>query len=62
MCVLFCLVLLDTLLMGADFKGRLPMQTAQVAFGAAQSTAVPSANDLVGDEIMDVQPTGVLVS
>ncbi|EJD05180.1 anti-silence-domain-containing protein [Fomitiporia mediterranea MF3/22] len=39
-----------------------PMQNTQVAVGAAQSAAVPSANDLVDDEPMDVQPTGVPVA
>ncbi|KAL5525271.1 ASF1 [Sanghuangporus sanghuang] len=34
-----------------------PMQNTHVAVGAAQSAAVPSANDLVDDEPMDVQPT-----
>ncbi|KAH8112052.1 anti-silence-domain-containing protein [Phellopilus nigrolimitatus] len=41
-----------------------PLQTTQVAVGAAQSAAVPSANDLAADdsEAMDVQPTEVSVS
>ncbi|KAI5119563.1 hypothetical protein M0805_005627 [Coniferiporia weirii] len=41
-----------------------PMQTIQVAVGAAQSAAVPSANDLADDEPEQVspQPEGVPVS